>query len=293
MSYLSIRQEVQEANRDLANKGVKNKILFFGDSKTRGCGATVMLASGEPCLLSIAQSGIFVKKSRHGLFGATLYNEKNVYTNAQRTGALAYLFPDKLFPNGVTNPNLRAFFNAILHCQSAVEVSVTLNEAVQIAERKAGCTLQELSEQDFPSWSLRVDFINADPKPEASDSFTPAEMASVLEKYQALIEKYPISYMDETWLPLPKDQMRVVFKRVWKIAPTAEMRNYVEVAWIKLSMFQKGIGPTPVNGGVRGHSPESMRIIDRYLQLSNASKPESDRDFREMREFTRANSINQ
>src|SRR5689334_2011333 len=118
MSYLSIRREVQEANRDLAKKGVKNKILFFGDSKTRGCGATVMLASGEPCLLSIAQSGISVKKSRHGLFGATLYNEKNVYTNAQRTGALAYLFPDKLFPNGVTNPNLRAFFNAILHCQS-------------------------------------------------------------------------------------------------------------------------------------------------------------------------------
>jgi hypothetical protein len=156
MGYLTKRQQIKEANEDLANKGVRNRILFFGDSNASGCGATVMLASGEPCLLSIAQSGVRVKKSRYGFFGATLYDEKIVYNNARRTAALAYLFPEKLFPNGITNLNLRVFFNAILHCQSAAEVSVTLNEAVQLAEKKAGCTLDQLSRSDFPSWSTTV-----------------------------------------------------------------------------------------------------------------------------------------
>jgi len=65
-----------------------------------------------------------VKKSRHGFFGAELYNEKNVYMNARRTGALP--FPDKRFPDDVSSPNLRAFFNAILHCRSANEVCTVL-----------------------------------------------------------------------------------------------------------------------------------------------------------------------
>jgi hypothetical protein len=41
--------------------------------------------------------------------GPTRYNEKNVYINARRTGALAYLFPEKQFPDGITSLNLRAF----------------------------------------------------------------------------------------------------------------------------------------------------------------------------------------
>src|SRR6266567_2268123 len=131
-------------------------ILFFGDSSTRGCGATVrFIETGEPCMMSIAQSGIWVKKSRYGLFGSVLYHEKNAYINAQRTGALAYLFPDKRFPDSITSPVLRAFFNAILHCRNAAEVSVTLNEAIPLAERKAGCSLNEIPKSHYPSWALQ------------------------------------------------------------------------------------------------------------------------------------------
>jgi hypothetical protein len=108
-------------------KSGKAEILFFADSPERGCGATVKLESGEPCRLSISQSGIRVKKSRFGLFGAILYNETNSDINAQRTGALAYLFPDPKFPDGISSPNLRAFVNAILHCSNAVEVSLTVS----------------------------------------------------------------------------------------------------------------------------------------------------------------------
>src|SRR6266566_6914417 len=127
------------------------KILFFGDSSTRGCGATVrFIETGEPCMMSIAQSGIWVKKSRYGLFGAVLYYEKNTFANARRIGALAYLFPDQMFPDGVTSHALRAFFNAILHCRDATQVSLTLNDAIKLAERKAGCTLDEIPRSEIP-----------------------------------------------------------------------------------------------------------------------------------------------
>src|SRR6266705_4927555 len=133
------------------------KILFFGDSSTRGCGATVrFIETGEPCMMSIAQSGLWVKKSRYGLFGSVLYHEKNAYINAQRTGALAYLFPDKRFPDDISSPVLRAFLNAILHCHNAADVSITLNEAIPSAENRAGCALSKIPRSHHPSWVLQA-----------------------------------------------------------------------------------------------------------------------------------------
>lgn len=118
-----------------------------------------------------------------------------------------------------------------------------------------------------------------------------ADVAAIIAKYGELLEKYPTAYLDESWLPAPKAQMREVFKAAWKLAPAPEMRNYVEVAWISLSMFQPGVGATPIDAAVpRDASPESIRMLDRYLRLSEAAKPESDRDYSEMREFTRVNS---
>ena len=130
------------------------EILHFADNKRGGCGATVRLETGEPCWLSIAQSGALVKKSRFGVLGATLYSEKNAYEISLCGIALASLFPEKRFPDGISNPNLRSFLNAILHCRSAAEVCQTLNEAVKAAEKKAGCGLKELSRNDFPSWAM-------------------------------------------------------------------------------------------------------------------------------------------
>src|ERR1035437_2364519 len=129
------------------------KILYFADSARRGCGATVRFETGEPCMISIAQSGIIVKKSRHFFWGAILYNEKNVYKNAQCALALAYLFPERRFPDGVSDNVLRAFFNAILHSASTSEVCVTLNEAVKSAEKKAGCAFDKICLSDIPSWA--------------------------------------------------------------------------------------------------------------------------------------------
>jgi hypothetical protein len=57
------------------------KVLYFADpsNKRPGVGATIKLDSGEPCIVSIAQSGVRVKKTRLGFFGAVLYEEKVVY----------------------------------------------------------------------------------------------------------------------------------------------------------------------------------------------------------------------
>jgi hypothetical protein len=128
-------------------------ILRFADSRARGCGATVRLPSGEPCLVSVARSSILVKKSRYVFLGAVLYRETDVYKNARTAMALAYLFPDDQTPRGISNPVLRSFFNALLHCSSCAEVCVVINEAVQRAERKARCRLDEIPRADLPAWA--------------------------------------------------------------------------------------------------------------------------------------------
>ena len=119
------------------------------------------------------------------------------------------------------------------------------------------------------------------------------EVSRIIATYGELLEKHPAAYMDESWLPVSKKQMRRVFKEAWKLAPTAEMRNYVEVAWPLLSMFQPGIGRIPVDAGERGGTPESLKMLHEYLKLSERAKAESDRDYADMREFIRANVVSE
>jgi hypothetical protein len=116
-------------------------LLYFADPSNRrsGIGATIRLDNGDPCWLSIAQRGVLVKKSRYGLFGAVLYSEKNLYKAAEAAIALNFLFPDNQLPEGFTDPTLISFANAIWHCATCVEVSITINEAVSKARSALGC----------------------------------------------------------------------------------------------------------------------------------------------------------
>lgn len=119
------------------------------------------------------------------------------------------------------------------------------------------------------------------------------DVSGIIAQYGELLEEYPAAYMDESWLPVSKKKMRIVFKAAWKMAPTAEMRNYVEVAWTLLSMFQRGIGSIPVDAAARDGTPESLKMLHEYLKLCERAKAESDRDYAEMREFTRANVVSE
>jgi len=123
-------------------------------------------------------------------------------------------------------------------------------------------------------------------KPKKPRDLTVAEIGDILGKYGELIEKHPTAFMDESWLPVPKDEMRRVFKVAWKISPTPEMRNHVEVGWTLLSMFQPGVGPVAVDAAVPSDaSPESIRTLERFVELSKAAQAESERDLKEKRDF--------
>jgi len=129
-------------------------------------------------------------------------------------------------------------------------------------------------------------------QPKKSRDLAARDVADIISKYGELLEKYPTAYMDESWLPVPKEQMRLVFQAAWKIAPTVEMRNFVEVGWTLLSMFQPGVGPIPVDANTPNDASPSdiTKMLGKYLKIADAAKPESERDYREMREFTRANT---
>jgi hypothetical protein len=103
------------------------RILRFSE-KAR-CVATFRLDSGERCVLSVAQTGVRVKKSRFGFLGSILYDERDVFRAAQTGMALDSIFRERKIPIPITNPVLGAFANAIWHCASAAEVARTLNEA--------------------------------------------------------------------------------------------------------------------------------------------------------------------
>jgi hypothetical protein len=118
-------------------------IRQFKDDNT-GCWATLTLASREPCWISVARSGVIVKRSVLGLFGAKLYAESDVYRAAITAKALVYVLPGRLLPSGFSNPVLSAFTNAALHCVNSAEVSRVLNEAIGAAERQAGKSISEL-----------------------------------------------------------------------------------------------------------------------------------------------------
>jgi hypothetical protein len=129
------------------------KILYFAEGRG-GRGATVKLPSGEPCLLSIAQSSVLVKKSRFGILGPVLYREPDIYKSASTAMALTYLLRDDRTPGGISDPVLKAYFNALLHSSSAAELCLLLNEAVARAERQAGCPLREIPRNAFPAWAF-------------------------------------------------------------------------------------------------------------------------------------------
>jgi hypothetical protein len=114
------------------------KLLFFADSPQAGCGATVRLDSGEACLLSIAVTSVRLKKGRFGVFGPLLYKEKVSYRAALAAQILGFMFPDSLLPAKFpSNPVLRAFTNAVLHCPSCAEVAAMLKTVSDYTEQQA------------------------------------------------------------------------------------------------------------------------------------------------------------
>jgi hypothetical protein len=105
------------------------ELIRFLDDDRKGRWANIRMDNGDPCWVSIAQTGILVKKSKFGLLGAKLYEEKNIYKAAKTAQALSEYYPDDLTPDEMWNPVLKSIVNAILHCSNLAEVTRVLNEA--------------------------------------------------------------------------------------------------------------------------------------------------------------------
>jgi hypothetical protein len=110
------------------------RLHSFKDNKG-SCYANVRMDNGDPVFISVAQTGVLVKKSKLGIFGPKLYESRTVYDAAMTAQALDALFPDYVSMEGMTNAALRAFTNAALHCSTIVEVTRVMNTAVEEAGR--------------------------------------------------------------------------------------------------------------------------------------------------------------
>jgi hypothetical protein len=86
--------------------------------------------NGDPVFICVAQTGVVVKKSISGFLGPKLYKSQTADEAAMTARALAQLFPQRVTPPWITNPVLRSFINAALHCSSAAEVFDVFNTAV-------------------------------------------------------------------------------------------------------------------------------------------------------------------
>ena len=105
------------------------ELIRFLDTDTKGRWANIRMDNGDPCWIGIAQSGVLVKKSKIGLFGAKLYEEKNIHKAARTAMALCEQYPDDLTPDDMDNLTLRSIVNAVLHCSDLEEATRVLNNA--------------------------------------------------------------------------------------------------------------------------------------------------------------------
>lgn len=159
------------------------KLTRFMDHDRRGRWANLVMDNGDPCWIGIAQTGVLVKKSRVGLFGAKLYEQKNLYEAAKTAQALDSLYPQKLTPPEMWNPVLVAFANAVLHCRDLGEVTRVLNEAVEL-EQVASATLNSSSDRDL------------------------LEAQELVNRYGAILENEKNVTASKADLPAPKQQIK-------------------------------------------------------------------------------------
>lgn len=109
-------------------------LIRFQDNST-GCFARVDWENGEPAFISIAQSGVMVKRSKLGLFGVKLYNEQNIHECVAMSRVLddEILKPASLgaLPGDLASPVLQSFTRLALETQSAAQFCAKIGAAQQ------------------------------------------------------------------------------------------------------------------------------------------------------------------
>jgi tetratricopeptide (TPR) repeat protein len=103
-------------------------LLRFADGGGQ-CWARVQTESGEPIYISVARTGILVKRSRLGIFGTTIYAECTVVNLGETAHALQCELTADKTPDEMTNPVLKVFTQAALESRDAAELAARIGRA--------------------------------------------------------------------------------------------------------------------------------------------------------------------
>jgi hypothetical protein len=102
----------------------------------RACFSRVDWESGEPAFISVSQSGVLVKRSNLGFFGAKLYDERNIHDCVAMSRVLDdnVLTPESrlTLPEDLASPVLQSFTRLAIQTRSAAEFCVAIGGARQL-----------------------------------------------------------------------------------------------------------------------------------------------------------------
>ena len=112
-----------------------SKLGHYKSTGKLGEYSNIEMDNGELCFISVAQTGVFVKKMKKGFFGSL--GGKKIYTGdlhktAETAQRLSERYSSNLCPSDIKNAVLRVFTNAGLHCQSSDEFERILNDDSRI-----------------------------------------------------------------------------------------------------------------------------------------------------------------
>jgi hypothetical protein len=107
-------------------------VVRFVDGKF-GCWSRVDLDSGEPITISVIQTGVVIKKSRTGIFGPTLFDEREVIRAAMTAQVLNSQITSYATPTGITNAVLRVYTQVALDSTSVTALCARLFDARKAA----------------------------------------------------------------------------------------------------------------------------------------------------------------
>ena len=171
------------------------KLIRFSDDELKGRRANIRMDNGDPCWISIMKTGTLVKRSRIGLFGVKLFEEKNINKAVNTAKALNKQYGDDLTPDDMQNPVLKSIVNAILHCSNLAEVTRVLNEANLKAESQAKSA--DILTSDFFKNSLmtladRLRKINGLPESENLEDAVTMVLTHIISSVQGKVSHFPV-----------------------------------------------------------------------------------------------------
>lgn len=117
----------------------------------------------------------------------------------------------------------------------------------------------------------------------------PGTELEVIGGFGALMERYPTAILDTSELPLPKSEMKRVFRRAWRKTTDERLRNFLQIAFVHLNEFQDGVGDLPIDCTLPPNPDptKTLRILDPYLRFAPAMTKEAESLRAEFADFER------